>query len=53
MKHAIAVTTQLCEVEVCELKPKYLGQSYKVMKYKFYYLSRTPEMMVYHSRTYE
>ena len=51
-KHrAMDVMTQLCEVEVHELKPKYLGQSYKMMKYEFYYFSRTPEVMIYHSRT--
>ena len=42
------VMTQLCEVEVCELRPKYLV---KVTKYEFYYLSRTLEAMIYHSRT--
>ena len=47
----ITVTTQLHEVEVRELKPKHLGRSYEVSKYKFYYLGRTPEAMIYHSRT--
>ena len=42
------VMTQLREVEVHELRPKYLV---KVMKYEFYCLSRTPEAMIYHSRT--
>ena len=44
------VMTQLHEVEVRELKPKY---KVEVMKYEFYYLSRTPKAMVYHSRTFE
>ena len=38
----------LCEVEIHELRPKYLVE---VTKYEFYYLSRTPEAMIYHSRT--
>ena len=46
--YSLTVTTQLCEVEVRELRPKYL---LKVMKCKFYYLSRISEAMIYHSRT--
>ena len=42
------VMVQLCEVEICELRPKCLVE---VTKYEFYYLSRTPEAMIYHSRT--
>ena len=47
----LCVTTQLREVEVRELKPKYLGRSYEVTRYEFYYLSGTPEVMIHHSRT--
>ena len=42
------VTTQLREVEVRELKPKY---KVEVTKCKFYYLSKTSRTMIYHSRT--
>ena len=33
--------TQLCEVEVHELKPKYQVEGYEVTMDEFYYLSRT------------
>ena len=51
------VTTQLREVEVHELKPKYKVKCYERTTYEFYYLSRTGVTMcytkVYHSKTYE
>ena len=47
IRHSI-VMVQLHEVEIRELRHKYLVE---VTKYEFYYLSRTPEVMIYHSRT--